>query len=475
MHSQESTRGSASTREWAAEQLDSAEFGDVRRVRRATSILQRAAERPAGALTAVFSDAAELQAAYDFIEGSVSASAMTAALAEATVRAAGDAEWMYAIVDGSSLSIVDRTKTKGFGSIGKQVLPTRGIKVIDTLGVAEDGTPLGILDLEWWARGPKPSGSRYARRRAGHTEVTHWVDAVHRTGETVRVYAPNVALWYVIDREGDCADILRAVALPGQRFTVRATQDRRIILPKGRRRRLHKHMAKQPVLGAHVVQVPAGPNRRKRIATLDVRIADVVLELPDNATDRRTELPVRVVWARERRAPRGEARLDWMLLTSEVVKDFEGAVAIVNGYCHRWRVEDFHRTWKRGHCNVEDTQLRTMERVILWATMLAAVATRVERLKHLARTQPDAPATIELSMLELEALRAAKRRGNSRVEVIPDGVPTIAQAVRWIADLGGYTGKSSGGPPGSTTIGRGLERFLIWADGFARGRNLSKK
>jgi hypothetical protein len=39
-------------------------------------------------------------------------------------------------------------------------------------------------------------------------------------------------------------------------------------------------------------------------------------------------------------------------------------------------------------------------------------------------------------------------------------VPTIAQATLWLAELGGYTGKSSGGPPGSTTIGRGLQRVV---------------
>ena len=34
--------------------------------------------------------------------------------------------------------------------------------------------------------------------------------------------------------------------------------------------------------------------------------------------------------------------------------------------------------------------------------------------------------------------------------------PPLHQVVRWIADLGGYTGKSSGGPPGPKVIGRGL-------------------
>lgn len=475
MHDKQGERIADSVREWAREQFDSADFGDVRRERRAASMLQRAAERPAGKLTDVFKSGAELQGAYDFIEGDVSARAITTALGEASMRAVGDASWVYAIVDGTSLSLVDFTKTKGFGSIGKQVLPTRGLKVLDVLAVAEDGTPVGLLDLEWWARSPKSSRSRHARRRTGETETTHWVDVVGRTAGLVHECAPACEPWFVIDREGDCADILRAVALPGRRFTIRATQNRRVLLPNGGQRPLLKHMHKQRVLGAHVVNVPAGPNRRARRAVLDVRIANVVLELPHHATSGRTKLPVRVVWARERRAPRGGERLDWMLLTSAEVEDLKSAVAIVTGYCFRWRVEDFHRTWKRGHCNVEDTQLRNMERVVRWATMLAAVATRVERLKHLARTRPDAPATIELSELELEALRAAKHKFKSRVETIPDGVPSIAQAVRWIADLGGYTGKSSGGPPGSTTIGRGLEWLLIWTDGFASARKLLNK
>ncbi|HRI65294.1 MAG TPA: hypothetical protein PK156_13690 [Polyangium sp.] len=47
---------------------------------------------------------------------------------------------------------------------------------------------------------------------------------------------------------------------------------------------------------------------------------------------------------------------------------------------------------------------------------------------------------------------------------IPDEPPTIATVVLWIAEIGGYTGKSSGGPPGSTTIARGLERLQLAAE-----------
>jgi hypothetical protein len=42
----------------------------------------------------------------------------------------------------------------------------------------------------------------------------------------------------------------------------------------------------------------------------------------------------------------------------------------------------------------------------------------------------------------------------------------LEQAVLYVAEFGGYTGKSSGGPPGSTTIARGLERLQLVVEGM---------
>jgi hypothetical protein len=132
---------------------------------------------------------------------------------------------------------------------------------------------------------------------------------------------------------------------------------------------------------------------------------------------------------------------------------------VIKSYATRWRIEDFHKTWKSGYCGVEDTQLRSAEASKTWATLLATVAARIERLKHLARTEPETPASVELTKVEVEALKLLKLRQKSRVEVIPDGTPSIAMAVRWLADLGGYSGNSNAGPPGSIVIGRGMTKL----------------
>jgi hypothetical protein len=79
------------------------------------------------------------------------------------------------------------------------------------------------------------------------------------------------------------------------------------------------------------------------------------------------------------------------------------------------------------------------------------------RIKVLSREQPDLPASHELKPYEIRALILMKREHKKRTETIPDSMPSLAQATIWLAELGGYTGKSSGGPPGSITIRRGLD------------------
>jgi Transposase Tn5 dimerisation domain len=110
-----------------------------------------------------------------------------------------------------------------------------------------------------------------------------------------------------------------------------------------------------------------------------------------------------------------------------------------------------------------------MNAVIKWASILAAVATRIERLKYLSRHKPDEPATIEFADEEIEALRLDQRRRTRPARRKLPEMPTIAQATRWAAELGGWIGERNG-PPGSITLARGLARLSYLVEGIAIGR-----
>ena len=188
-----------------------------------------------------------------------------------------------------------------------------------------------------------------------------------------------------------------------------------------------------------------------------LRVARVVLRLRDKQTSRITCLPVTAVWAREEgTVPAGEDLIDWLLYTNHPAETLEDAELVLYGYAQRWRVEECHRTWKRGDCDVEATQLRSFDAVQRWATILGAVATRIERLKRLARSQPNEPASVEFSPFETRALKMLHFEAEPTAMRDP---ATIAEAVAWLAELGGFANKYSGKQPGATVLGRGL-RYL---------------
>jgi hypothetical protein len=450
--------------EWAEQVFGSAALGDPRRTARLVRVAMRAAENPSGKLSEVFTSQRELDAAYDFVErDQTKVEQLEEAVGRSTASRCVGVGRVRVAVDGSSVTVVDGTGQKGVGRIGTDAAGARGLKVLNALAVDERGATIGPLAQSWWARPKAPSRSskqkRSERRRKKpeQKETRHWLKAIELSAE--RLERVGALGWFQLDREADAWPTLLALSQSGHWFTVRSAWDRVIEQTGHDKQYLRAHMAASCVIGTYELDVPGNGARRARTARMVMHAAEVTLLLRDVRTDKRHPLRVRVVWVHEQgTTPAGEKPLDWMLLTNAPIDTLKAASQVVLGYSVRWRVEEFHKTWKSGACNVEDTQLRSRNAIIRWATILAVVAARIERLKRLARTEPERPANEELTPVELEVLLALKRRYMKRTEKITDEIPTIGQAVRWLADIGGYTGKSSGGPPGSITIQRGLAR-----------------
>src|SRR5262249_20825242 len=86
---------------------------------------------------------------------------------------------------------------------------------------------------------------------------------------------------------------------------------------------------------------------------------------------------------------------------------------------------------------------------------LTVVAWRLLWLTEQARATPEALCTTVLTPPQWAALHATITR-----TPLPDPVPVaLAQAVRWIAPLGGFLGRAGDGEPGVTTLWRGWRQL----------------
>lgn len=434
---------------WARRVFGAAQLGDIRRTNRLVRVAAQAARTPAGKITEVFTEPAERQASYDLLESTaIGPEQVTEALAWSSARACGGHERVLVAIDGTSLSLTDRSQSKGFGHIGSISAGASGVKLMNALALTEAGTPIGIADQIWWTREERAPKGVY--RKASDRESVHWRNAVTRIGTRFAQCAPDTKLHFLADREADAALLIHHLLEQGHEFTIRSNGTRKIEGsrgPAGVRAALRQRV---PVAMMNVT-IPAKGGRRERVAQLTIRAARFDVRMRDRHLHKMRRVPLTYIWARE------AGGLDWLLVTNTDIRGGDDACDAVRRYTRRWRIEDFHRTWKSGLCNVEDSQLRSTGAIIKWATILAAVASRAEELRRRSRETPDELADAILSPDEIEALVALKTQIKRRNETVSREGLSMAKAIRWIADLGGYVGNKASGPPGAITIGRGLK------------------
>jgi hypothetical protein len=451
---------------WAFEEFGHARLADRRWRRRLVRIAEQAARRPAGRVTETFARSDERQGAYGLLESAaVGADEVGTAMFEACGRRSARESFVFCAIDGTSLDLTDYGHSKGFGPVGSRAEGGRGLKVINAMVLSAEGVPLGVSSQRYWTRADRRRPLHRDRLRPEEKETRHWIDAMKQTREVMKEHAPSTRCWFQLDREGDAWPMLKDAGLGEHWFTIRACRKRRVRLPDGAKAYLWPLMAQQPVKTTYALAVRAAGRRKARTAHMIVRACKVTLDIRDKRTSERSKIDVNVVQAIERgTTPVGEAPIQWTLLTNRPIEIIKDVIDVIAGYSMRWRIEELHRTWKSGACSVEDNQLRSASAAIKWATILMGVAARIERIKQLSREKPDLPATDEFSPAEIKAaaLLYFGRAGKTNISAM--AAPTVADVTLWIAYVGGYTGRtSSGGPPGTITLSRGLKDVRVAA------------
>lgn len=444
---------------WATRTFGSSELGDTRRNDRAIDMLSQKAMHPTDSIPQGADDPAQVKGAYRFLENErVSADPLWQSLHnEAACSLAGTPQ-VYVLHDTTALMFPNRPATKNLGTVTGA--KAEALLMHSALAVRPGGHILGLLHNAVWARPPKERGKTKERRKRAYEEKESikWSRGVAEATTLRDQHCPNTRFVHVMDREGDIWQLLTEMAASDDDMIIRCAQNRSV---EGAHGTIRAHMAVQPVLERQRIDVPRKQGQCKRRATIEVRTAEVTVCAPTRISRSET-VCLRAVWVHEPSPPEGVKPLDWLLWTTLPVGTAKEALTVVLAYRLRWRIEDFHLALKSG-CRIEDSQLRTADRIETWLVFCCAVAVRLLQLTHWARSAPDDSCLEVLNDLEWRLLWAHHHR-----RPVPRGQPppTMREAVLMLGRLGGHLGRKGDGMPGVRCLWKAWTRFELLVEGY---------
>jgi hypothetical protein len=444
---------------WAAQELATASLGDARLTKRLIRIVADKLASPTASIPLASGDWAATKAAYRFFASKqVSADAIRAAHAHATVQRVADHPTVLVLQDTTELNYSAHPNTTGLGPLDNALC--WGLKVHSALAATTDGVPLGLLHQSVWTREPPAPGKKARKRPQSERESQRWLTTLAEL--QARVPAPT-RLVVVADREADIYPLFITPRDERTELLVRATYNR--ILLGGKK--LEQVASEVSWQGERTVVVPPNGSRLERTATVSIGWTSVQL-LPPQGFPKPASAPrpqVQLVVVEEREPPAGVKPLRWLLWTTLAVDSWEQAVEVVEFYRLRWLIERYHYVLKSG-CGLEKLQLESGEGLERALAAYGIVAFRLLWLTYEARKQPDEPCSVVFAEHEWQALFCTVHR----TTVAPAEPPSLREATRLVARLGGFLARKGDGEPGVKTIWRGLIRLDDIAAGWLAAR-----
>lgn len=440
--------------QWAVNEFAGAELGDKRRSERLIRVGSALARRPTGSLPAAANgDEAALKGMYRFFDNDcVEHQAILDSHVVATCQRLQAVETVLAVQDSSEVYWTHEAEGLGKLRGGVRGGNHEGCLVHTTLALTPERVPLGILQQQVWRRLGSPRLGDHRQRPIEDKESHKWLRSLEAVA-AARAACPTTHFVSIGDREADVYDLFVAKRPVGVDLLIRGRVDRKVA---GAGSTLRKHLASSAVGGRVTIQVGARGDRPARTADVTVRWQAVTLEPPQRrAVEKLPQVSIWAILACEENPPKGAEPIEWMLLTTLAVETAEAAMRCLQWYSCRWGIEVWHKVLKSG-CQIEQRQLQTADRLIRCLAVFSVVAWYILFATMLARDLPDEPCTLLLGDDQWQALYCVTHNTST----LPPKPPTLHQATRWIAKLGGFLGRKGDGDPGIQSLWIGLQRLF---------------
>ena len=449
---------------WSQSVFGNAQLGDKRRTKRLVKVAGMIADHPDCSLDGAFGDdRAGAEGAQRLVRNSeISSEEVFEAGAKSTALTASQHEGLILALEDTTTLGYSHSARAELGDLGgHENSRNRGYFVHSVLLVdASQGGVIGLIEQSRWCRNYK-RGRRHLRKQLPYEkkESYKW----SRASEGIRKRLDSDTLSRVIsvcDRESDVWEYMLDKISHNERFVIRSSWNRSVVEDEAKL--LRDAMDSAPVLGNQTVEVMARGGRPSRTAKVTVRAKVVEIRVPSRMGKRgKDTMKVGAVLVREDNPSPDVDALEWLLLTSEAVCDFDDAVFVLGCYQRRWTIEEWHKVWKTG-CGVEKNRQQKASRLELMAVITSFVASRLLQLKNLALYKPDSKCTSILQAEEWQCLWLSIEKNKN----IPKIVPSVDWAFHALGRLGGWHDTQRTGRIGWISLWRGWTKLQERIEGL---------
>jgi len=376
-----------------------------------------------------------------------------------------DCATVLVIQDSSAINYPNLIATEGLGTLGKSKKP-RGIVLHSALSVGINDEIYGLLGQEAIVREAENYGTRHTRAKKPieSKESYKWIKMMEATQKSIPAGVLGV---HVSDREGDIYEYFERAENIGSKYLCRRTHNRKI---SSKHDEINYYIESLPEAGVMTVHIPRDSHtkRKARKTTLSVKFGktDILrpanLKMADESSHKK--LTVYVISAVETDVHSDvKEPISWQLITNLPISNFEDAVQKIDWYTKRWRIEDFHYTLKSG-CSIEKRQASSEKKLEKLIALYSVIAVDIMRMTWVARVNPNISCETLFSPDEWRILYCVA----NKTKIHPENAPTVRQAIRFIAILGGFSNRNSDGEPGLKSIWLGLSKFhsILFAKQF---------
>lgn len=470
--------------QWVMEELQPVELYDKRLEQRFRKLLDSLSKAADASIPAACRDRAEMVAAYRFFDNEkVEFESVLLPHVESSYRRVSQQSVALLVQDTTELDLTrPHSEVEGTGPLQNGNRCGALLHLLHAF--TTDGTPLGTMAAEAWAREPKDQSERLkrgssakriqcARKPFQEKETYRWLKTAEHCSD-IKQHTPDTQLIMLADRESDITEVIDYCRGQQNFEWIIRSEGSRVLNKQNKTESsvtVHEALRKTRPLFERELDIrerhswgnsktlkhrPGKADRRARRLMVNVHAKRVTLN--DPRVGKREGVQVNAVLVREKRPSNRDQPVEWLLLTSLPIDSPKNVKAIIEYYLMRWMIELFFKVLKSG-CKIESRRFEHLDRFLPALSLYLIVAWRSLYICRASRAHAEESCDALYTEAEWKGVWQIVTQSTP-----PKHPPTVMEMTRIMAQRGGYINRKNSGPPGPQTVWLGLQEMHTIAE-----------